>query len=44
MVGKIETAVDTCPERMNAVDAEATKPIRSEAGLALETVVEESGS
>ena len=36
----LETAVDICPERMNVVDAEAAGPIRSDAGVALEAVVD----
>ena len=31
--------MDTCPVRMNVVDAEAAEPIRSEAGMALEAVL-----
>ena len=32
--------MDICPERMNVVDAEAAESIRSEAGMALEAVVD----
>ena len=31
--------MDTCPERMDAADAEAAESIRSEAGMALEAVL-----
>ena len=32
--------MDTCPERMNVVDAEAVGPVQSEAGVALEVLAE----
>ena len=41
MVEKIETAVDTCPERMYAVDAEASMPLRM-MGVESTEMVEES--
>ena len=39
MVGLSLTAVDTCPERMDAVDAEGSRPPRIAAGMALEVVL-----